>query len=164
MRSLTKKQKAVEKNDTWLYFQRAAVDLNVQPLGRRTAEVLQHTLDGFRHVIGDRLVQLHPAVHHNAAVPEVENLQLLESCQVGLQVGQELWSTRGKASQTPVPPCRPPVLQKLDLVFIRVWLVMGVGTMCRAARDVKSGRISTRMIGLMTGSEVSCVSKAPSPR
>lgn len=97
MRSLTKKQKAVEKNDTWLYFQRAAVDLNVQPLGRRTAEVLQHTLDGFRHVIGDRLVQLHPAVHHNAAVPKVENLQLLESSQVGLQVGQELWSTRGES-------------------------------------------------------------------
>lgn len=77
----------MEKNVTWLYFQRAAVDLNVQPLGRSAAEVLQHTLDGFRHVIGDRLVQLHPAVHHNAAIPEVENLQLLESSQVGLQVG-----------------------------------------------------------------------------
>lgn len=116
-RSTKEAESSRKKNDTWLYFQRAAVDLDVQPLGRRTAEVLQHTLDGFRHVIGDRLVQLHPAVHHNAAVPEVENLQLLESSQVGLQVGQELWSTRGggKASQTPVPPCRPPALTETGL-------------------------------------------------
>lgn len=86
----------MEKRATWLYFQRAAVDLDVQPLGRSTAEVLQHTLDGLRHVVGHRLVQLHPAVHHNAAVPEVEDLQLLESGQVGLQVRQQLRSQKGK--------------------------------------------------------------------
>lgn len=51
-----------------------------------------------------------------------------------------------------------------DLVFIHVWLVMGGGTVRQAERGVKSGRISTQMIGLMTGSKVPCVSKAPSPR
>lgn len=50
-------------------------------------------MDGFCDIIGHRLVQFHPAVHHNAAVPEVENLQLLESSQVGLQVRQKLRST-----------------------------------------------------------------------
>lgn len=70
----------------------------------------------------------------------------------------------GKASQVPVPFCQLRILQKVDLVFVHVWLVMGGGAMCRAARDVKSGRISTWVIGLMTGNEVSCASKAPLPR
>lgn len=87
-----KEERGRSSNVTWLYFQGATVNLDVEPFGRRAAEVLQHTVDGFCDIIGHRLVQLHPAVHHNAAVPEVENLQLLESGQVGLQVRQKLRS------------------------------------------------------------------------
>lgn len=90
-----KEERSRCSNLTWLYFQGATVNLDVEPFGRRTAEVFKHTVDGFCDIIGHRLVQLHPAVHHNAAVPEVENLQLLESSQVGLQVRQKLRSTGG---------------------------------------------------------------------
>ena len=53
---------------------------------------------GFRDVVRYRLVQFHPAVYHNAAVPEVENLQLLESRQIGLQIWQKLWGDERKAN------------------------------------------------------------------
>lgn len=69
---------------TWFHLQGAAVNLDVQPFGRGTAEVFQHAVDGFGHVVRYRLVQLHPAVYHNAAVPEVEDFQLPESSQIGL--------------------------------------------------------------------------------
>lgn len=90
-----KEERSRSSNVTWLYLQGATVNLDVEPFGRRAAEVLEHTVDGIRHVIGHRLVQLHPAVHHNAAVPEVEDLQLLESSQVRLQVRQKLRSAEG---------------------------------------------------------------------
>lgn len=76
---------------TWFYLQRATVDLNVKPLGGGAAEVLEDTVDRLGDVIRHRLVQLHPAVHHHAAVPEVEDFQLLESGQIGLQIRQKLW-------------------------------------------------------------------------
>lgn len=63
----------------------------------------------------------------------------------------------------PVPSRQRAIFQKVDWEFIHVWLVMGGGTTCRAARDVKSGRISTWVTGLMTGNEVSCASEAPLP-
>lgn len=83
---------------TWFYFQGAAVNLDVEPLRRRAAEVLEHAVYGFRDVVRYRLVQFHPAVYHNAAVPEVENLQLLESRQIGLQIRQKLWGGERKAN------------------------------------------------------------------
>lgn len=79
---------------TWFYFQGATVDLDVKPLRRRAAEVLEHTVDRFCDVVRYRFVQFHPAVYHNAAVPEVENFQLLESSQIGLQIRQKLWGKR----------------------------------------------------------------------
>lgn len=75
---------------TWFHLQRATVDLDVEPLGRGAAEVLQHAVNGLGHVVRHRLVQLHPAVHHHAAVPEVEDFQLLESGQIGLKIRQKL--------------------------------------------------------------------------
>lgn len=88
-------ERSRRSNLTWLYFQGATVNLDVEPFGRCAAEVFQHTVDGFCDIVGHRLVQLHPAVHHDAAVPEVENLQLLESSQVGLQVRQKLRNPAG---------------------------------------------------------------------
>lgn len=39
------------------------------------------------HIIRYWLVQFHLAVYHDAAIPEVEDLQLLKSSQIGLQIG-----------------------------------------------------------------------------
>lgn len=69
---------------TWFYFQGATVDLDVEPFGRCAAEVFEHTVNGLCDVIRYRFVQFHPAVHHNTAVPKVENFQLLKSSQIGL--------------------------------------------------------------------------------
>lgn len=69
---------------TWFHFQGATVNLNVKPFRCRTAEVFKHAVNSFCDIIRYRFVQLHPAVYHNTAVPEVENFQLLESSQIGL--------------------------------------------------------------------------------
>lgn len=53
---------------------------------------------GFRDIVRYRFVQFHPAVYHNAAVPEVENFQLLESSQIGLQIRQKLWGSEREAN------------------------------------------------------------------
>lgn len=53
---------------------------------------------GFCDVVRYRFVQFHPAVYHNAAVPEVENFQLLESSQIGLQIRQKLWGSEREAN------------------------------------------------------------------
>lgn len=75
---------------TWFDLQRATVNLNVEPFGRGVAEVFQHAVHGLRHVVRHRLVQLHLAVYDNAAVPEVEDFQLLESRQIGLEIRKKL--------------------------------------------------------------------------
>lgn len=82
---------------TWFYFQRPTVDLNVEPLGGGAAEVLEHAVDGLGDIIRHRLVQLHPAVDHHTAVPEVEDFQLLEPGQIGLQIWQKLQESDNKS-------------------------------------------------------------------
>ena len=70
--------------------QRVLVDGQVHGLVGCVAEVLQDQVhrrgDAARH----RLAKLHPAVHHDAPVAEVQNLQVLEVTQVGLQVRDQL--------------------------------------------------------------------------
>lgn len=83
---------------TWFDFQGATVDLDVEPLGRGAAEVFQDAVHRLRDVVRHRLVQLHPAVHHNAAVPEVEDFELLKSSQIGLEIRQKLWGRRSHFS------------------------------------------------------------------
>lgn len=79
---------------TWFYFQRAAVDLDVQPFRRCIAEVFKHTVNSLCDIVRYRLVQFHSAVNHNTAVPEVENFQLLKSSQIGLKIWQKLWGKK----------------------------------------------------------------------
>lgn len=92
---------------TWFYFQRPTVDLNVEPLGGGAAEVLEHAVDGLGDVIRHRLVQLHPAVDHHTAVPEVEDFQLLESGQIGLQIWQKLQESDDKSGSIFLASLRP---------------------------------------------------------
>lgn len=75
---------------TWLHVQGAGVDLDVAFPGGGGAELLQHRLDGLGEVVRHRLVELHFAVDHHAAFPEVQDLQVPEARQVGLQVRQQL--------------------------------------------------------------------------
>ena len=71
--------------------QRVLVDGQVHGLVGRVAEVFQDQIyrggDTARH----RLAKLHPAVHHDAPIAEIQDLQVLEVTQVGLQVGDQLW-------------------------------------------------------------------------
>ena len=57
---------------------------------RRVGKVLQDEVDHTRDTSGNRFTEPHPAVHHNAAVPEVEDLQVLEVAEVGLKVRDQL--------------------------------------------------------------------------
>lgn len=75
---------------TWFDVQRVGVDLDVQLLGGSGAELLQDAVDRLGDVVRHRLDELHLAVDDHAALPEVEDLQLLEARQVGLQVRQQL--------------------------------------------------------------------------
>lgn len=62
----------------------------MQVLGGGGAELLQDAADGLRDVVRHHLGKLHLAVDDHAALPEVQDLQVLESRQVGLQVRQQL--------------------------------------------------------------------------
>lgn len=60
-------------------------------------EVLQDQVDHIGDTFGDRFTKPHSAVDHDAAVPEVEDLQVLEVVEVGLQVRDQLWrQTQGQ--------------------------------------------------------------------
>lgn len=50
----------------------------------RVGEVLQDEVDHVGDTFRDGLAEPHPTVHHNAAVAEVEDLQVLEVVKVGL--------------------------------------------------------------------------------
>lgn len=50
----------------------------------RVGKVLQDEVDHVGDTFRDGLSEPHPTVHHNAAVAEVEDLQVLEIVQVGL--------------------------------------------------------------------------------
>lgn len=75
---------------TWFYIQGARVDLDVQVLGGSGAELLQDAPDGLCDVVRNNLSKLHPAVDDHAALSEVQDLQIPEARQVGLQVRQQL--------------------------------------------------------------------------
>lgn len=66
------------------------VDLDVQDLRGSGAELLQDAVHGLGDVVRHGLGELHLAVDDHAALPEVQDLQLLEARQVGLQVRQQL--------------------------------------------------------------------------
>ena len=66
------------------------VDGQVHGLVGGVSKVLQDQVDDVGDAFGNRLTELHPAVHHDAAIPEVEDLQVLEVVQVGLQVRDQL--------------------------------------------------------------------------
>lgn len=66
------------------------VDLDVQVLGGGGAELLQDAADSLRDVVRHHLGKFHFAVDDHAALSEVQDLQVLESRQVGLQVRQQL--------------------------------------------------------------------------
>lgn len=53
-------------------------------------EVLQDEVNNVGDPSGNWFTEPHPAVHHDAAIPEVEDLQVLEVVQVGLKVRDQL--------------------------------------------------------------------------
>lgn len=62
----------------------------MQVLGGGGAELLQDAADGLRDVVRHHLGKFHLAVDDHTTLPEVQDLQVLESRQVGLQVRQQL--------------------------------------------------------------------------
>lgn len=56
----------------------------------RVGKVLQDEVDHVGDALRDRLAEPHAAVHHDAAVSEVEDLQVLEIVEVGLEVRNQL--------------------------------------------------------------------------
>lgn len=72
--------------------------MDVQALGGGGAELLQDAAHRLRHVVGHHPGELQLAVDDHAALPEVQDLQVLESRQVGLQVRQQLRTAGGKQS------------------------------------------------------------------
>lgn len=56
---------------TGLNIQRVLVNGMVRSLVCRVTELLQNQIDGISNTAGHRLAKLHPAVHYNAAIPEV---------------------------------------------------------------------------------------------
>lgn len=81
---------------TRLDVQRVLIDGQVHGLIRCVTEVLQDQIDRGGDTTGNGFAKFHAAVDHNAAVPEVQDLQVLKVCQVGLQVGHELREKVGK--------------------------------------------------------------------
>lgn len=64
--------------------------MNVQVGGGAGAGLLQDAAHGLRHVVGHHPGELEPAVDDHAALLEVQDLQVLEARQVGLQVRPQL--------------------------------------------------------------------------
>lgn len=75
---------------TRLHIKGTTVNLYVQPLCCSIAEIFKHTVDSHCDIVWHRLGKCHPAVHHNTSLPEVKDLQLLESRQIGLEVWEQL--------------------------------------------------------------------------
>lgn len=68
----------------------------MQVPGGGLTEVLQDAVDSLGDVVRHRGGELHLAVDDHAALPEVQDLQLLETCQVGLQERQQLHTKPGE--------------------------------------------------------------------
>lgn len=75
---------------TWFHIQRVLIDGQVHGLVGCVTEVFQDKIDSGSHATRHRFPKFHPTVDHNAAVSEVQNLQVLKVTQVGLQVGHKL--------------------------------------------------------------------------
>ena len=61
-------------------------------------EVFQDQVNSVGDSSRNRFPKLHPAVHHYAAVPEVQDFQVLEVGEVGLQVWDKLRRNRERDS------------------------------------------------------------------
>lgn len=75
---------------TWFNVQGVLVYGQVHGLVGSVAEILQDEVDCGGHFPRNRLPKLHPAVDHNAAVSEIQDLQVLEVAKIGLQVWYQL--------------------------------------------------------------------------
>lgn len=75
---------------TWLDIQWVFIDGQVHSLVSGVTEVLQDQIDSGGDALLHRLSKFHPAVDHDAPIPEVQDLQVLKVTQVGLQVGHKL--------------------------------------------------------------------------
>lgn len=75
---------------TRLYIQRVLIDGQVHGLVGRVAEVLQDQIYSAGDSTSHRFPKLHPTVHHDASIAEVQDLQVLKVTQVGLQVRHKL--------------------------------------------------------------------------
>ena len=93
---------------TWLHLQRVRVDVDVQVPGGGRADLLQDTVHGLGDVVRHRLGELGLAVDDHAALPEVEDFQVLEAGQVGLEERQQLQTERGRTLRISLftSPCR----------------------------------------------------------
>lgn len=56
----------------------------------RVGKVLQNQVDDVGDLFGNRFAKTHSAVYNNAAVSEVQDLQVLEVVQIGLEVRDQL--------------------------------------------------------------------------
>lgn len=56
----------------------------------RVGKVLEDEVDHVGNALRDRLAELHSAVHHDAAIPEVEDFQVLKVVEVRLEVRNQL--------------------------------------------------------------------------
>lgn len=90
--------------------------MDVQAPGGGGAELLQDAAHRLRHVVGHHPGELQLAVDDHAALPEVQDLQVLESRQVGLQVRQQLRTAGGKQSVS-----QPAQAAELRLLFCWLW-------------------------------------------
>lgn len=54
------------------------------------SKVLQDEIDHIGDATWHRLTEPHPAVNYDAAIPEIQDLQVLEVIQVGLEIRDQL--------------------------------------------------------------------------
>lgn len=123
------------------------VDVDVQVPGGAGAEVLQDAADGLRHVVGHQPGELEPAVDDHAALPEVQDLQVLEARQVGLQVRQQLHTaggeTLGEPRSSPEEPSPRPFRRSPGGKREALGGTVSTATSCtRAGEPIGCGRTS----------------------
>lgn len=75
---------------TRLDIQRVLINGQVHGLVGCVTEIFQDQIDGGGDATRHRFPKFHPAVDHDAPIPEVQDLQVLKVTQVGLQVGHKL--------------------------------------------------------------------------
>lgn len=63
---------------TWFYIQGIFINGQIHGLVRRVTEILQDEVNNCGDFISHWFAEFHPAVHHNAAIPEVKDLQVFK--------------------------------------------------------------------------------------